>query len=656
MTLLVPWLLFPLVLAVLALGCARLLERVVGRQLPGALPLPVGLATLTVVAGFTTLSPRTADLTVPALVGLGIFGLGLNRRRALAGFDWRAGAGALAAFLAVGAPVIASGKATFSGYVKLDDSATFLALTDRTLEHGRDLHGLAPSSYEATLAVNLAHGYPTGSLLPLGVGARLVGTDPAWLLQPYLAFLAAMLALVLYVLASGVGRSPWMHALVAGIAAQPALLYGFAQWGGVKELYAAPAVALVAATFLWAREGIRTALVPAMAAAALMLAASVGAALWLLPAAGILLLRRPTRGVAATALALALGLPALVASAQFLRGDNRLSFASTDELGNLLAPLSPLQILGIWPSTDFRLKPELPGLTAGLLGLAIVAAVLGLLWAWRHRAQPLLVYVTSCCTGAAVVVSLGSPWLAAKALAVAAPAFTLLALVGATSIARAGRRATGLALGAAVAGGVLCSNALAFTDPNLAPHDRLTELESIGARFAGDGPTLMTEYQPYGVRHFLRSLDAEGASELRVRPVPLRDGELAAKGESPDLDALEPEAVLVYRTLVLERDPRWSRPPAAYALAWRGRYYEVWQRRLAPTVLVHLPLGDDADPSARAPCDSVLELATRARRSAGLLAARRPPGGEETSVLYFTPSRARMLCGRRFDWLEVVRA
>ena len=143
MTLLVPWLLFPLVLAVLALGCARLLERVVGRQLPGALPLPVGLATLTVVAGFTTLSPRTADLTVPALVGLGIFGLGLNRRRALAGFDWRAGAGALAAFLAVGAPVIASGRATFSGYVKLDDSATFLALTDRTLEHGRDLHGLA---------------------------------------------------------------------------------------------------------------------------------------------------------------------------------------------------------------------------------------------------------------------------------------------------------------------------------------------------------------------------------------------------------------------------------------------------------------------------------------------------------------------------------
>src|SRR5207247_4774973 len=121
------------------------------------------------------------------------------------------------------------------------------------------------------------------------------------------------------------------------------------------------------------------------------------AALWLLPAAGILLLRRPTRGVAATALALALGLPALVASAQFLRGDNRLSFASTDELGNLLAPLSPLQILGIWPSTDFRLKPELPGLTAGLLRLAIVSAVFRLLWAWLPCPHPLVCCYHFCC-------------------------------------------------------------------------------------------------------------------------------------------------------------------------------------------------------------------------------------------------------------------
>ena len=64
--------------------------------------------------------------------------------------------------------------------------------------------------------------------------------------------------------------------------------------------------------------------------------------------------------------------------------------------------------------------------------------------------------------------------------------------------------------------------ALAYRDVNLAPRDQLAELETIGHRIAGQGPTLMTEYQPYGVRHFLRDADPEAASELRRRQVPLR--------------------------------------------------------------------------------------------------------------------------------------
>ena len=72
----------------------------------------------------------------------------------------------------------------------------------------------------------------------------------------------------------------------------------------------------------------------------------------------------------------------------------------------------------------------------------------------------------------------------------------------------------------------------------------------------------MTEYQPYGVRHFLRRLDPEGASELRRRPLQLRDGAFAAKGESVDLDRLRLDDVLVYRTLVVRRSPASSRPRA----------------------------------------------------------------------------------------------
>ena len=77
---------------------------------------------------------------------------------------------------------------------------------------------------------------------------------------------------------------------------------------------------------------------------------------------------------------------------------------------------------------------------------------------------------------------------------------------------------------AAIAAGVLWSNSLAYHEVTLAPCDQLAELERIGEEFAGQGPTLLTEYQPYGVRHFLREADPEAVSELRVRPIRRLDG------------------------------------------------------------------------------------------------------------------------------------
>jgi hypothetical protein len=577
-TLLVPWVAFPLALGAVALGCALVVQRVTGRQVPGPLLLPLGIAAVTVVASFTTWSGRTAQLTVPLLVGLAVGGLGLGLST-LRRVDPYAVACALVAFAAVGAPVLASGEATFAGYVKLDDTATFLALTDRVLEHGRDLDGLAPSSYEATLAVNLAQGYPTGSLLPLGVGARLVATDPAWVFHPYLAFLAAMLALSLYVLARPLVPSrPW-RALVATLASQSALLYGFALWGGVKELYAAAVLALVAATVPIVRGTLGSGLPCAGAVAATILALSPGALVWLLPAFVALLLVVRTRAVGvlgACAGAAILALPAVAASGLFLRADNRVSFRNDSELGNLLGPLDPAQLLGIWPTIDFRVGPSDTRTTVLVLAMTLAAAAIGLLFALRSGAAPLVVYVASCVLGAVAASAVASPWLEAKAFAVASPGILLLALVGGARLLEHRRALAVIAL-ATIAGGVCASNALAYRDARLAPRDRLAELEHIGRRFAGAGPALMTEYQPYGVRHFLRQLDPEGASELRRRPVPLRNGRVLGKGEVASIDAFAPEAVLVYRTLVLLREDS-GRPPDAYRLVWSGRYYDVWQR------------------------------------------------------------------------------
>jgi hypothetical protein len=80
-------------------------------------------------------------------------------------------------FAAYAAPIVLSGEATFPGYIKLDDDATFLANLDRAMEHGRSLAGLEPSSYLATLQPHLAKGYPLGTMMPVGVGPTSSGAS-----------------------------------------------------------------------------------------------------------------------------------------------------------------------------------------------------------------------------------------------------------------------------------------------------------------------------------------------------------------------------------------------------------------------------------------------------------------------------------------------
>src|SRR5262245_22653704 len=126
MTLFVAWVAYPLVIAGLSLGCGLLVESMGGRRLPGQLVLPVGFALLVVAASFTTMRPSTAEVTSPLVVGLAVTGFGLSfplRRRLDA---WAVGA-AVAVFAVYAAPIVLSGKATFAGYITLDDTSTWLA-------------------------------------------------------------------------------------------------------------------------------------------------------------------------------------------------------------------------------------------------------------------------------------------------------------------------------------------------------------------------------------------------------------------------------------------------------------------------------------------------------------------------------------------------
>ncbi len=280
--------------------------------------------------------------------------------------------------------------------------------------------------------------------------------------------------------------------------------------------------------------------------------------------------------------------------------------------GNLIGPLDPWQAAGIWPSGDFRLAPEHELVAYTLIATACAAAAAGLAWSIGRRAPGPVLYVLGALAACAAAVLVGSPWVGGKALATASPAVPFAAMLGVGWLAGSGRKVASGALALVIAGGVVWSNALGYGGVNLAPRSQLAELERIGELVAGEGPTLMTEYEPYGVRHFLRDSDPEGISELRRRTIPLRDGTTVEKGGFADTDAVDPAALGYYRTLVLRRSPTQSRPPSPYRLVWRGEAYEAWQRPSHASLLPErMPLGDRYDPYAAPVCSRVLELAER---------------------------------------------
>jgi hypothetical protein len=661
MSMFAAWVLYPVVLAALCGGLGLLVDLLCGRRLPGALVVPAGLAAIVVVGELTTATDGTAELTVPLLLALAVLGFGLS-------LPWRFGrpdplpiAVAVGVFAVFAAPIVLSGEPTFAGYIKLDDTATWLAMTDRVMEHSRSLAGLEPSSYRATLEFNLAGGYPIGAFIPFGAAQKLVGGDLAWVFQPYLSFLAAMLSLGLWEIL-GIVRRARLRALATFVAAQPALLYGYAMWGGVKEVAAAALVALAAALAPAAvRAGgrARDVLPLALAAAALVGVLSPGGIVWLAPlllALAVLAVRRfgPRPALARAALfAAALGVLVFPVLTSGLVPPTSKPLVGSNGEGNLRGPLSALQALGIWPSGDFRFHPDATVVTAVLVALAIAAALLGLWAVWRRRAAAPLLYASALLAAAAIVL-LGSPWAGGKALATVSPAALSLAALGVLAALRLDRLAGGL-LAIAIVGGVLWSNVLAYGGVSLAPYGQLHELQQIGEELAGEGPALMTEYNPYGARHFLRELDGEGASELRNRLVPLRGGGEVEKGYAVDTDELDLNGLFEFRTLVLRRSPVKSRPPLPYRLVRAGKYYEVWQRpegeSAATAVPEHLPLGDESNPAAVPDCGEVGGLGLLAlKNGAGgvrLIAARHAPVYDATDGNLEVPR-----AGRYTAWLE----
>jgi hypothetical protein len=634
-TLLGAWVLFPGLLALLALGCGLLLERASGAALPSAALVPAGIAAIVVLAQVPIVL-GLPGLTTPVVVLAAAAGLYLARDRRPRMPDRWLLVAALALFAVYAAPVVLSGQATFAGYIKLDDTSTWLGITDQVMERGLDVSSLAPSSYEAAIDLNLGVGYPFGVFLPLGIGHELVSIDVAWLIQPYMAFFGLALMLAFWCLLRDAIERSWMRAAVCFVAAQPALLFGYYLWGGIKEMAAAALLATSIALLAPAIDADarpRAMIAPACAIAALVAVLTPGGLVWLAPAlilAALLVWRRTPADLLPKAIGLVvavvvLSLPVLTTGTLLPTVSDPLTDAGA--LGNLIAPLNVFQIAGIWPVGDFRFAPHDSFVTVVMIAVALAAALWGAVVTVRRGSFAPAIYAIGVVAGSMALFAAGSPWNGGKALAAGAPAVLLMSGIGVAALARGGRRFEAAVVGGVIAFGVLWSNVLAYREVWLAPRGQLVELEQIGEEFAGQGPTLMTEYQPYGVRHFLRKEEPEAASELRRREIPLAEGGTLEKGEYADTDRLALDGLLVYRTLVLRRSPSQSRPPLPYSLRRRDDFYETWQRDPTPepSVIVHLGLGSGLDPGAVPSCAEVAALAGRTPPGARLVAAVAPP-------------------------------
>jgi hypothetical protein len=615
---------YPLALALLCVGAGLLTDRASGEVLPAALLPSVGAAALIGLSQLSTYASALAPATPYLMLAAALAGFLLARSRVLEliararGRGWLLGVALLVYLLAL-APVLLAGRASFSSFMALSDSAVHMIGADYLIRHGQDYSHLdLRNSYGQFIHNYYATSYPSGADTLFGGSARLLGLPLIWTFQPFVGLLLALCSGPAWVLARALGlRGAWA-AGAALSASVPALVYGYELIGSVKEIAALAMIltlgALVVEHRRWLSHSPRSTLPIALVLAAGVSALGVGFGAWALAAAAVLLvvligdLRAGRADAAATLASVAAGALVLAIAAwpTWINVSASLhvaqNIASTGNAGNLPASLKWTQAFGVWLHGSYKQAPTGAPLavTVVLISLALALCALGAAHLLRAGRQALAGWIALMLLAWLVLSRIATTWVDAKALVLTSSIVVLLAWGGVAALLgraaprrrvprsrrdpprpRAARRALNLRplaalLALALAGGVLASDLAQYHSSNLAPTARYEELAKIDERFAGRGPTLFTDFDEYSM-YALRDLDVGGPDF--VYPPPALSGLAGGYGRPVELDRASPGSLADYPLIVTRRDPSASPPPAAYILAWHGAYYEVWARR-----------------------------------------------------------------------------
>jgi hypothetical protein len=618
--------------------------RVCGRGEPGLIGGPVGLAALLAVAGLVTGlggggTAVWVGLGVLVVLAAGSLAIKGSRTRRAAGLARSSGisgrtrqsrlwpwvAAGLALLLA-SLPFIASADVGLLGVgLTNDDMASHLLLAD-WLETG-----FKPEP------VLVDQGYPLGPhSLVIGL-ASLLGTGLVEAFAGLLLAVPVLAALAAYAALDGL--RPLWRTLAAPLVALPYLVAAYFAQEAFKE----PILALLVLGFallLPATRGARPAVPLGILAAGVVYVYSFPGLAWLVATALVYAAvrcfsamkggapagngePRSARGSALSALSqtLAVAIPAVLAAAVVLlilvlpdigRVLDFADFRALDPdraneggLGNLGGHISPLEALGVWPTSEFRLSAgegELPAVAFYLGALVgLVALSIGLPgWIRRYGsavpaalATALVIYV-----GAR---AFGTVYTSAKALAIAAPLVTLIALGGLLTSPGPDARGVKAAIrpqrlerlpGRALVAGLfafcaLLSSFLVLRQSPVAPTAHASELEQLrpllqdeNVLFLGRDNFVLYELrgsQPYThVRNFY--------DPFYVKP----NYELKQVGSKFDWDAVAAEKLDRFPFVITTASKYASQPPPEYELLKETPSYRLWERT-APTVAARTP-------------------------------------------------------------------
>ena len=273
--------------------------------------------------------------------------------------------------------------------------------------------------------------------------------------------------------------------------------------------------------------------------------------------------------------------------------------ANEGGLGNLPGQISPLEALGIWPTSEFRLSAAASSLPAALFYLggafALVCLALALpRWIRRHGAA-----IPAALVAAAVLYllarGLGTVYTSAKALSIAAPLIALITLGGLLAASPRALRALGIVFGVAVA---FCSFLILRQAP-VAPSDHADELAEIRPLVEGEkllflGRDNFVLYELRGSKPFTHVRNFY--DPYFVEP----NFDLANVGSKFDFDSVTAKTLARFPYVLTTRAEYASGPPPGYRAVKTTNDYVLWHRGRSP--LGREPGEDDAAPGRTGGC------------------------------------------------------